>query len=688
MAIVDNNDNFKEPSDSNSEITSWVMEKVTEWEEYRNTNFEDSWEEYYRLWRGIWAAEDKTRDSERSKLISPNLQQAVEMSVAELEEATFGKGKWYDVADDVADPQKEDMLLFRQLLNEDMNFDGIPSAMSEIFLNASLYGTGIGKIVVEEQDDFVLGAQQVTDQSQVIEAVGVPKTRISVPLISVPPEEFVIDTAATNIKEALGMAQIMDVPRHTVEAKQDSGVYKEGELGGYPDDLNLSAKGESKAQNQEGRVRVVEYHGLVPRSMLDIELADDEELVDLGVDPIDMEEDDSELVEAIVTIANDGVLLRAVANPHMMKDRAFVAFQYDTIPNRFWGRGVAEKAFNMQKAIDAELRARTDAMALTVHPMMAVDATRLPRGADMSVRPGRTLLTQGDPRTILMPFHFGQTDSSTFSQSGDLERQLQNATGVMDAATPTGMNARNSTSSGMSMMMGGSIKRSKRTMANIERFFTKPLIHKIAWRRMQFDVERYPVMDVKFTVYGTLGIMAREVEQQQLSQLLSTVPPDSPAYWMLIRSIYENGTLSNKDEMLSLVDQLLQKTLQPPQPDPMIAIKQQELQITQQEKMLSLQIELMRARTEQARVQIEASKAPSQIAKEQANAILAVSKAEATEVGTQLDAYKVAVDDMIANAPLPAQQTEVENLPEQQLQQLGQPQQPQQAPQGQLPDGL
>tara|TARA_R110000796_G_scaffold15689_1_gene49860 strand:- start:4553 stop:5170 length:618 start_codon:yes stop_codon:yes gene_type:complete len=205
---------------------------------------------------------------------------------------------------------------------------------------------------------------------------------------------------------------------------------------------------------------------------------------------------------------------------------------------------------------------------------------------------------------------------------------------------------------------------------------------------MQFDVERYPVMDVKFTVYGTLGIMAREVEQQQLSQLLSTVPPDSPAYWMLIRSIYENGTLSNKDEMLSLVDQLLQKTLQPPQPDPMIAIKQQELQITQQEKMLSLQIELMRARTEQARVQIEASKAPSQIAKEQANAILAVSKAEATEVGTQLDAYKVAVDDMIANAPLPAQQTEVENLPEQQLQQLGQPQQPQQAPQGQLPDGL
>jgi hypothetical protein len=640
-SIIVDTDNFKEPSDSNSEITSWVMEYVEEWEQYRDDNFKDKWAEYYRLWRGVWVAEDKTRDSERSKLISPNLQQAVEMSVAELEEATFGKGKWYDVADNIEDPEKSDMALFRELLNEDMNEDGVPSAMSEIFLNASLYGTGIGKIVVEEEEGYVMGAKPVSEGSSVNEAVGVPKTRIALTLVSVSPEEFVIDTAAKNIKDALGMAQIMDVTRHSVEAKQKSGVYNKGELGGYPDDLDLSAKGENKPQSLEGKVRVIEYHGLVPKRMLDVELRDDEEFVDLGIDPIDEEFEDEDLVEAIVTIANDGILLRAIENPNMMKDRCFIAFQYDTIPNRFWGRGVAEKAYNMQKAIDAELRARTDSMALTVHPMMAVDATRLPRGADMSVRPGRTLLTQGNPSEILMPFKFGQTDASTFSQSGDLERQLQNATGVMDAATPTGMNARNSTSSGMSMMMGGAIKRSKRTMANIERFFTKPLIHKMAWRRMQFDVDRYPIMDVKFNVYGTLGIMAREVEQQQLSQLLSTVPPDSPAYWMLIRSIYENGTISNKDKMLELVDQLLDKTLQPPEPDPMIAIKQQELQINQKDKSMSLEIELLRARTEEARVKIEAAKVPSVIAKDEASTILTLAKAETETVGRELPVVSV-----------------------------------------------
>ena len=56
-------------------------------------------EEYYRLWRGIWAAQDmETAKSERSSriIISPALQQAVESSVAEIEEATFGRGKYFE----------------------------------------------------------------------------------------------------------------------------------------------------------------------------------------------------------------------------------------------------------------------------------------------------------------------------------------------------------------------------------------------------------------------------------------------------------------------------------------------------------------------------------------------------------------------------------------------------------------
>ncbi len=60
----------------------------------------------------------------------------------------------------------------------------------------------------------------------------------------------------------------------------------------------------------------------------------------------------------------------------MLNDRPFVSYQNDRVPSKFWGRGVAEKGFNPQKALDAELRARIDALALTTHPMMGLDATR------------------------------------------------------------------------------------------------------------------------------------------------------------------------------------------------------------------------------------------------------------------------------------------------------------------------
>ena len=93
------------------DLEGWVVDKCQGWRNHFESNYAEKFDEYYRLWRGQWAAEDKTRQSERSKIISPALQQAVESSVAELEEATFGRGKWFDIEDDVADNEKRDIAL-------------------------------------------------------------------------------------------------------------------------------------------------------------------------------------------------------------------------------------------------------------------------------------------------------------------------------------------------------------------------------------------------------------------------------------------------------------------------------------------------------------------------------------------------------------------------------------------------
>jgi hypothetical protein len=99
-----------------------------------------------------------------------------------------------------------------------------------------------------------------------------------------------------------------------------------------------------------------------------------------------------------------------------MEDRPFVSYQHDIVPNKFWGRGVCEKGYNPQKALDAEMRARIDSLALTTTPMMAADATRLPRGVKLEVRPGKTILTNGDPRAAIMPLTLGSTDQNTYNQ--------------------------------------------------------------------------------------------------------------------------------------------------------------------------------------------------------------------------------------------------------------------------------
>jgi hypothetical protein len=239
----------------------------------------------------------------------------------------------------------------------------------------------------------------------------------------------------------------------------------------------------------------------------------------------------------------------------MMQDRPVVAFPWDVVPGRFWGRGVCEKGYNSQKALDTELRARIDALALTVHPMMAMDATRLPRGSRPEVRPGKILLTNGDPKSVINPFNFGQVSQITFAQAAELQKMVQMSTGAIDSAGIPGSINGDATAAGISMSLGAIIKRHKRTLINFQQSFLIPFVKMAACRYMQFDPENYPVKDYKFNTTSTLGIIAREYEVTQLVQLLQTMSQESPLYNTLIQSIIDNMNLSNREELMAKLAQ-------------------------------------------------------------------------------------------------------------------------------------
>ena len=477
-----------------------------------------------------------------------------------------------------------------------MKFAKARSSISEVLLNSAVYGTGIGEIYLEEVTEYVPATEPAMGGEMT--AVGViEKERFLVKMRPIMPQNFVIDPLSTSIEDALGCATDMYVPRHQVEIDIDNGIYRDVVIGTVEAETELEASDDIHITDGD-RVRLTRYYGLVPREMFNEAMGEDDE----GI----KDDSDDSYVEAIVIIANGDTLLKIEANPFMMHDRPIVAFQWDNVPSRFWGRGVCEKGYNSQKALDTELRARIDALALTVHPMMAVDASRMPRGAKYGIKPGKTFLTNGNPSEIMQPFNFGSVDQITFAQGAQLQEMVQQATGAVDgigfaAAAANG----DATSSGISMSLGAIIKRHKRTLLNFQDNFLIPFVSKAAWRYMQFEPELYIAKDYKFLVSSSLGIIAREYEGTQLVQLLQTMDNTSPLYPLLIESIVESMNLSNREDLLAVIKKSAE-------PDP---AEQEEAEIRKQyEKALAdAQLKKLAAETEEITTRIEQNRVETQM---------------------------------------------------------------------------
>ena len=560
---------------SEQTLEAWVINKCDNWRDHYQTNYAETHDEYYRIWRGIWDKSDSMRESERSRLISPATQQAVESSVAEIEEATFGRGKFFDIKDDLQDPNPRDIGFLRNQLEEDMHFAKVRTSVAECLINAAVFGTGIAELVLEEVKEFVPATED--NEEMGMKAFGVyEKDRFLVKLDPIMPQNFLIDPLATNVDDALGVAIDKMVPYHQVKQGIDRGIYFDVDVETVQYDTDLEDASKITQVYEDDMVRLTKYYGLVPTSMLSKVDEDGE------VEEIVPTDEDASYTEVILVIANGDTLLKAEANPYMKQDRPVVAFSWDLVPFKFWGRGICEKAYNSQKALDTELRARIDALALTVHPMMAVDASRMPRGAKLDVRPGKTFLTNGNPAEILQPFKFGSLDQVSFMQASQLQNMVQQATGAVDSAGMQGQINGEATAAGISMGLGAIIKRHKRTLNNFQENFLIPFVEKAACRYMQFSPDLYPIKDYKFVASSSLGIVAREYEVTQLVQLLQTMSPDSPSYPMLIESIVDNMGISNREE---IIEQLRQAN----QPNPEA---QKAAQMAQQLQMATAQAQL------------------------------------------------------------------------------------------------
>jgi len=147
----------------------------------------------------------------------------------------------------------------------------------------------------------------------------------------------------------------------------------------------------------------------------------------------------------------------------------------------------------------------------------------------------------------------------------------------------------------MSMTQSASIKRQKRTLMNFQNTFLIPMINKSMWRKIQFDVDRYPVADYKFVPYSTMGIMAKELEMTQMVQMLQAVPKDSPAFDVILLSMIQNSSMHNRD-------QIVQQLMQGNQPNPEAQqMEQAHMQLQMQQAQADIQKTVAETEEEKAK---------------------------------------------------------------------------------------
>ena len=598
---------FYEPTEADKELTDFITSHCDKWRDWRDANYLPSYLEYERIFRGEWAAEDKTRESERSRIVTPATQQAVETRHAEIMEAIFGQGDFFDIEDNIQDVNGVaiDVELIKAQLAEDFKKDKIRKSIDQIELMAEIYGTGIGEIIVKTETEYVPTTRPIPNQMGQA-AIGVmERDRISVKINPINPKNFLFDPNGTTVDDCMGVAIEKYVSIHKIVQGIEKGIYRKVDIGTASEDTDLEPTQEV-SQYQDEKVLLLTYYGLVPREYLN-NLEENKDIVDLFPEN-SAAEDYTDMVEAIVVIANDGLLLKAEENPYMMKDRPVLSYQDDTVPNRLLGRGTVEKAFNMQKAIDAQTRSHLDSLALSTSPMIAMDATRLPRGMKFEVKPGKAILTNGAPSEILYPFKFGQTDPNNLATAKDFERMLLQATGTLDSNGMVSQASRDG--GGMSMAVASIIKKYKRTLVNFQEDFLIPFIKKAAFRFMQFDPERYPSVDMNFIPTATLGIIAREYEQQQFIGLLQTLGADTPVLPILLKGIVGNSSLSNRMELIAKLDEMMQ-----PNPEAQ-QMQQMQQQLAMQAAQANIAVQTTQAeqnRAEATKLSVEAQLMPQEV---------------------------------------------------------------------------
>jgi hypothetical protein len=578
------------------------------------------WDRHERSYRRIWDGADSTRKSERDQYVSNLTQAAIDERIAEITDATFGYGRWFDLVNTPTSKANFDteeqagggdfnVERISNVLFEQLQSQGVSDEIEQVAALGEIFGTGIAELVIQEYTEYTPEQRQRPDGSIEHGTTQVRKKRV-VP-VAINPRNFRIPPGSTDIDSAPWVAVESFVPTTYITDGVKSGMFLDpGSIPDYPQRFEqLLESDQKKWPQRSGQVLLCRWFGKMEKGHLDGSKSKD-------------------MVEAVVYVLNRSVVIRAIANPYMCQDRPFVVYRPKRMVGRFHGIGTAQDLHKDQVAADGHYRTHSDALAYTAYPVMGTDATRVPKGLKLDIHPGKNVLFNGRPSEIIERLPFGQPDVTSLNTSQTIIGWSKDTAGVATAGNQPPMGSPESGS--LMIALSPILKRTKLAIRAFSIQFLQPYIMKTAYRLMQFNPEAFPAMDYTFRSLGTMSMGEREFESSKLSRVMATLGPTSPVTAILGAEMVALSPLRNRAQVGKQLKD--------------IAAEQQKQQAEDHSGVMLKEISLRKMAAEAGKLEAEA-------VRQVAEAKLAMAEAEHVEDRIRADIFKAMVTNSDSATP-------------------------------------
>ena len=427
----------------------------------------------------------------------------------------------------------------------------VSEAIDMGMLDMCIFGTGIlkGPISVttrvpKVQKNLIGGipANEHDPRLKPFEVVYEDKTVLMVD--TVPIWEYFVDANAKNTRDSIGEGQFQRLlPQHFLNLALMPGYDEEAMIQISQTEARSSDADDEWDYKQLGdnymgpdgykdeRISLFEFQGLVPVGALKEHLQDKEMLPKELRDP----SMDSRSIEALVTIAGNNQVIRAL--PNLTGYRQYMVCPYKKRPHSIYGVGPAEDMMDSQQIINSAYRLMIDNKRISGVGMLAAhhDSIDHKRTKKLSIDSGKTIYLKGNKSAQDAVTTIKFTDVSRGLQEliNDARRFADEETGLPSITSGNSQNFLNKTARGMAMLQRNANRGMRTVMRNVDDNFNEPIVE----RCNQYIVtqEGEQAIPLKIKARGIDSLMAKELQLEDLLKFLQLTTGNSQDALMVDR---------------------------------------------------------------------------------------------------------------------------------------------------------